>query len=386
MLRLYRLKDYNFRLVVYLTALSIIGILLVSSADPTLRSRQIAGVIAGIIFMLILSLFDYTWIMHFYWSGYAFNAGMLTLVLLFGTASHGAARWIDIFGFIFQPTELSKILLIIFFAMYFMRHQDDLNRFMTIGKILFLIGFPLFLIYRQPDLKNTITITLVFCCMYFAAGIQYRRIGLALLIVIPILFGLLFLITQTDLDIISDYQKERIMTFLEPENDEYSEDAMQQDNSVMAIGSGQLKGKGLNADSEMSVSKGDFIAEIQNDFIFAVAGEELGFLGTVSIVTLLFLIVASCLRTGARAKDLSGKLVCVGMGSLIAVQSFINISVACGILPNTGTTLPFVSYGLTSLWSNFIGMGLVLNVSLQPATTSGGEHLYEQFAYQTETR
>ncbi len=384
MFRLYRLRDYNFRLVIYLGILSFIGILLVTSADPTLRSKQIAGVVAGFAIMIILSLFDYSWLLHFYWPAYAINAGMLTLVLLFGSASHGAARWVEFGGLRFQPTELSKILLILFFSMYLMYHRDDLNQFKIIGRILLLLAFPLFLIFRQPDLKNTITITVVFCCLYFAAGLSYKRIGLVLLIVVPLVFGALFLITQTDLPIIDDYQKGRIMTFLEPDNDEYSEDAMQQDNSIMAIGSGQLKGKGLNSDSEQSVSKGDFIAEVQNDFIFAVAGEALGFIGSFSIVVLLFLIVFECLRTGQRAKDLGGRLLCTGMGSLIAIQSFINISVACGILPNTGTTLPFVSYGLTSLISMYIGMGLVLNVSLQRRVEYGGGLLHGRYTIQTD--
>ncbi len=380
------MRDYNFKLVVFLGILSFLGILLVSSADPDLSRKQIFGVVVGFVIMIILSVFDYSWLLHFYWPAYAINAGMLTLVLLFGTASHGAARWIEVGGFGFQPTELSKILLIVFFSMFFMRHRDDLSNFRTIGQILVLTAFPLFLIFRQPDLKNTITITVVFCLMYFAAGLSYKRIGLVLLIIIPLVFGILFLITQTDLPIIDDYQKERIMTFLNPDNDEYSEDAMQQDNSVMAIGSGRLKGKGLNSEAEQSVSKGDFIAEVQNDFIFAVAGEELGFIGCAAIVLLLFLVVLECLRTGSRAKDLAGQLLCTGMGSLIAIQSFINISVACGILPNTGTTLPFVSYGLTSLISMYIGMGLVLNVSLQRRVDYGGSVLNERYELQTEPR
>ena len=378
MLRLYRLKDYNFKLVAYLTALSILGILLVSSADPTLRTRQIAGVIAGLFIMVFVSLFDYSWVMNFHWTAYAVNAGMLLLVLLFGSSSHGAARWIEIGGLKFQPTELSKIILIVFFSMYFMQHREDISTFRTIVRSLLLLGFPLFLIFRQPDLKNTITIVVVFCLMYFSAGLSYPKIGLALLIIIPLVFGAMYLITQTDLPLIDEYQKERIMTFLEPHNDEYSEDAMQQDNSVMAIGSGQVTGKGLNAESEYSVSKGDFIAEIQNDFIFAVAGEELGFVGCFSIVLLFLLIIYECLQTGRRTKDLAGTLVCTGMASLIAVQSFINISVACGILPNTGTTLPFVSYGLTSLISMFIGMGFVLNAGLQRRTIYEGELIHEQ--------
>ena len=364
--------------MIWLTLLSVIGIVLVTSADPSLRSRQILGVIVGMALMILLSLIDYSWILNFYWVAYAANAIMLTLVLLFGTSSHGAARWIEFGGLQFQPTETSKIMLIVFFSMYFMKHQDDLSSFKAIVRSILLLAFPLFLIFRQPDLKNTITITAVFCCLYFAAGISYAKIGLVLLLVVPIVFGLLFLITQTDLPIIDDYQKERIMTFLEPENDEYSEDAMQQDNSVMAIGSGQLKGKGFDSSRQSSVSKGNFIAEVQNDFIFAIAGEEMGFLGCFAIILLQFLVVFECLYTGKKTKDLSGTLVCTGIGSLVAIQSFINICVACGILPNTGTTLPFISYGLTSLVSLFIGMGFVLNASLQKKTLYGGDLLHER--------
>ena len=384
MLRLYRIKDYNFRLVLYLGILSFLGILLVTAADPTLRSKQIAGVIAGFAIMLILSMFDYSWLLHFYWAAYIINAGLLTLVLLFGSASHGAARWVEFGGLRFQPTELSKILMIVFLATYLMVHRDDMNDFKILFRVVLLMAFPLFLIFRQPDLKNTITMLVVFTCMYFAAGLSYKRIGLILLIIVPLVFGMLFLITQTDLPIIDDYQKGRIMTFLEPDNDEYTEDKMQQDNSIMAIGSGQLHGKGLDSDVEQSVSKGDFIAEVQNDFIFAVAGESLGFIGSFAIVLLMFLVVFECLRTGQKAKDTGGKLLCTGMGSLIGIQSFINISVACGILPNTGTTLPFVSYGLTSLISMYIGMGLVLNVSLQPYVEFGGGMLHGQYTSLTD--
>ncbi|MCF0146216.1 MAG: rod shape-determining protein RodA [Eubacterium sp.] len=386
MFRLYKLKDYNFRLVVYLIVLSIIGVLLVGSADPSLRSRQIAGLVAGIVIMIFLSLIDYSWILQFYWIIYVVNIGLLTLVMLFGMTVKGAARWVVIGGIQLQPTELSKVLLIMFLAMYFMKNSESLNKFTTMLKVLVLVAFPLFLIFRQPDLKNTITMTAVFICMYFAAGLNYKTIGLALLIIIPLAVGGLLLITKTDLPIIDDYQKERIMTFLNSDEDEYSEDAMQQENSIMAIGSGGLTGKGLGSENEKSVSKGDFIAEIQNDFIFAVAGEELGFVGCAVIVLLEFLIVFECLRTGKRAKDLSGRLFCTGIGSLIGIQSFINIGVATGVLPNTGTTLPFVSYGLTSLISLYIGMGLVLNVSLQHRVTYEGGPLNGRYAIRTETR
>ena len=156
------------------------------------------------------------------------------------------------------------------------------------------------------------------------------------------------------------------MSFLYPENDEYSDDIQQQNNSKPAIASGELIGKRLSGSDEVtSVNMGYFVSENQTDFIFAVAGEEYGFLGCSLIILLLLAISIECVRMGLRAKDLSGKIICWGMASVVALQRYLNISVATGIAPNTGTPLPFVSYGLTSLVSLYIGMGLVLNVGLQ---------------------
>nr|WP_034908487.1 FtsW/RodA/SpoVE family cell cycle protein [[Eubacterium] cellulosolvens] len=386
MIRLYKIKDYNFILVLLLAMISVMGILLVGSANADLQSRQIGGVVFGFLVMIGISLIDYSWLLHFYLPVYLVNLGLLFLVIIFGVTRLGAARWITIGGFQFQPTELSKILLILFFSMYFMIHKSELSTWRRIFRSLLYLGLPLFMILNQPDLKNTITMTIVFSCMYFAAGLSYRKIGLIVMVIVPLVVGAVFLIVKTDLPIIDDYQKKRVMTFLNPEDDEYSESAMQQQNSVMAIGSGRFSGKGLNNNEVSTANKGNFVAEIQNDFIFAVAGEELGFAGCIGIVVLLFLIIFQCFQTGKRAKDKAGSLFCYGIGTLIAVQSFINISVATGILPNTGTTLPFVSYGLTSLVSLFIGMGIVLNISLQRKQyyDYGGEYIYEGETYKPE--
>ena len=143
----------------------------------------------------------------------------------------------------------------------------------------------------------------------------------------------------------------------------------------MAIGSGQLVGKGLNNSVSTSMNNSNFIIEPQTDFIFAVAGEELGFLGCALIIILLLLIVLECVMIGMKAKDTAGKLICCGMASLVAFQSFVNICVATGLMPNTGVPLPFVSYGLTSLVSLFMGMGFVLNVGLQPKKYTKGGYL-----------
>ncbi len=375
MLRHYKLRDYNFRLVLLLIAVSTMGVLLVGSADSSLQFKQMVGVIGGVILMIIISLFDYSWVLTFYWVIYLVNLALLLLVFFAGSTKKGASRWITIGGengFQFQPTELSKILLILFFAMYLMKHEQDLNTFRTIIKALVLLAVPLALVISQPDLKNTITIAALFCVIMYVAGLSYKIIGGVLVVGIPLAFIGLFLITQTDLKIINDYQKDRIMSFLNSEDEEYSDDMIQQENSITAIGSGQLTGKGLNNNEVSSSNKGNFVAENQNDFIFAVAGEELGFIGCTIILLLLFFICFECVRMGSRAKDLSGTLICTGMATLVAFQSFINICVATGLFPNTGTPLPFVSYGLTSLMSLYIGMGFVLNVGLQNKYYYGG--------------
>ncbi|HIS27659.1 MAG TPA: rod shape-determining protein RodA [Candidatus Pullilachnospira intestinigallinarum] len=380
MLKLYRLRDYNFRLVLWLLMVSGVGVLLVGSARESLQSRQLMGVGLGVAVMIIVSLMDYSWILNFYWIIYGFNIIMLLAVRVAGDNTGGATRWIDI-GFIrFQPTELSKILLIMFFAKYLMIHEEDLNTLKTILTSVVLLVIPLCLIAIQPDLKNTITVAVVFCALMYIAGLSYKIIGGITAVALPLFLVAMILITQTDLPIIDDYQKGRIMSWLYPEDEEYEDLAIQQNNSITAIGSGQLTGKGYNNNSVSSANKGNFVSQIQTDFIFAVAGEELGFVGSAGIVVLLLLIVIECILTSRRAKDLSGKIICCGVAAVVGFQSFLNICVATGLLPNTGTPLPFVSYGLTSLVSLYIGMGLVLNVGLQNRKYLGGEK-YEHRIY-----
>ena len=164
----------------------------------------------------------------------------------------------------------------------------------------------------------------------------------------------------------SIYQFRRVMAWKYPNDPRWSDIATQQLNSIMAIGSGQLWGKGLNNSFATSMNNTNFIIEPQTDFIFAVVGEELGFAGSIAVIVLLLLVVVECINIARKAKDLSGRLICCGMAALIGFQSFVNISVATGIIPNTGIPLPFVSYGLTSLLTLFAGMGFVLNVGLQP--------------------
>ena len=176
---------------------------------------------------------------------------------------------------------------------------------------------------------------------------------------------LFVIVIQPNQPLIHQYQQNRILAWLEPEEYE-SEEAYQQLNSIKAIGSGKLTGKGYNSDATTSVKNGNFISEPQTDFIFAIIGEELGFVGCCVVIILILLIVIDCILIGMKAKDTGGRIICAGIAALIGIQSFINISVATMLFPNTGISLPFVSYGLTSLVCLYMGIGFVLNVGLQP--------------------
>ncbi len=361
----YHLKDVKFGLVISVIAISIIGVMVIGSAKQAVQGRQIIGLVAGVILMIILSMIDYVWLLNFYWILYGINIIALVCVKLFGTNVNGAQRWIDIGVTNFQPSELSKILVVLFFAKFLMNHEDDLSSAATILKAVGLIAPILILIVLQPDLSTTLSIALVFCAMMYLAGLSYRFIGTLIAILVPVTIFFISIVVQPNQPFLHDYQQKRILAWLEPQK-YASDEAYQQNNAIMAIGSGQLTGKGLNNNTTTSVKNGNFISEPQTDFIFAIVGEELGFVGCCIVIGLLLLIVVQCILIGLRAQDLAGRIICCGVAAQIGFQSFINIGVATGILPNTGIPLPFVSYGLTSLISLYMGIGIVLNIGLQP--------------------
>ena len=364
MLKRYRIRDYDFKLVLMLIAISVIGILVIGSAEKSVQDKQIMGLIIGVFLMIMISLFDYTALLNLYWGFYLLNIVLLLLVEFMGSKAGGAQRWFSIFGIRFQPSELAKILLILFYAQFIMKQREKINTLRTLFGMVVLLLPPLFLIYNQPDLSTSIMIMILFCVMLFIGGLDYRIIAGVLAVVIPTFVIFLSIVLQPEQQLIKDYQRNRILAWLHPA--EYvNTEGYQQANSIMAIGSGQLWGKGLNNNIIGSVKNGNFISEPQTDFIFAIVGEELGFVGACVVILLLFLIALECVMVARRAKDTAGMRICSGMAAIIGFQSYMNISVATGLMPNTGIPLPFVSAGLTSLVSLFIGMGLVMNVGLQ---------------------
>jgi rod shape determining protein RodA len=364
-LKSYHIFDYDFKLVIMLIALSCIGVMAVGSADPSYKKKQIVGIVLGVFMMIFISLLDYVFICKFYILYYVLNLGVLALV--FTPLSHsvkGATRWINLFGVQFQPSEASKILLILFFSAFIMKYKDKVKKIYFIFICLGLLVPPLIMIVLQPDLSTTIMLTVIIACILFSAGINLKFVITVLAISIPTALLVIFDALSDRSIILRDYQQRRVLAWLHPE-DFASSDAYQTLNSIMAIGSGQLLGKGYNTNEISSVLNGGFVSESQTDFIFTVVGEEFGFIGGCSVIVLILLIAIECMVIAGRAKDLTGQLIATGMGAWIGFQGFLNIGVATGALPNTGIPLPFVSAGLTSLVSCFAGMGFVLNVRLQ---------------------
>lgn len=355
-------------MILFVAILNGIGIAVIGSARVANQKVQIMGMAMGLVAMVVVSVVDYSLYMHLHWLIYAGNLALLALVRYspLGDKGLGATRWLEIGGFRFQPSEVSKICIILFFAWFFGKYHEKLNTLWAIALSGVLIFVPWILIKEQPDLSTSIVVALVFLSMMFLSGLSYKIIGAALVVIVPAAAIFITLILQPDQGILEPFQMRRIMAWLQPTNPEYADTAYQQQNSIMAIGSGQLWGKGLNNDSVYSVKNGNYLPEPQTDFIFSVAGEELGFVGAAIILGLLLLIVLECIMIGSRAKDLQGRLICGGVASLIGFQAFVNLCVVTGLMPNTGLTLPFVSYGLTSLVSLYIAIGLVINVAVQP--------------------
>ncbi len=363
----YKLSKLNFRLLVYVAALTTIGVFSIGSATDVgeYQIKQLGGIVFALIALIILTLISYKFIFKFYWPLYFVAIGLLLIVLVLGQTKLGATRWIDL-GFVqFQPSEVAKLFLIIFVVMFIQKHYETLDTPKTLGLVNLFALIILFLIFREPDLSSTIVLFVTFCAIMFLSNMSGRIIGAIAIIAVPIVLVFGFFAINPNSGILEKYQYNRIVGFFQEDNKEAKEIRYQQENSLLAIGSGGLKGKGMENDNATSVKNGKFLSEAHTDFIFTIVGEELGFLGAASVIILLLLVVIECIIVGSRAPDISSRLFCYGFGVLIAIQSFINISVSTMMLPNTGVTLPFVSYGPTSLLSLFCGVGVVLNIGLQ---------------------
>lgn len=373
MFRNYDFKKYDIFLILIIIALVTIGIFAIGSAthvnhkDGTdyFRNKQLIGFIVGIFIMIIVSLVDYHFIGKFYWLIYLFTLILLVAVLFLGTTTKGATRWINLGPFSLQPSEFAKIFMTIFIAKFLDKRKDKINNPLIILQLIILVAIPMVLITQQPDLSTSLVLIFLLIIELFVAGISFKYIFSIAAISIPSLMVLFWYIQQPTQKLLKGYQVDRILALLYPERYALSE-ALQTNNSIQAIGSGQLFGKGLY---NGTLNKYNYLPEPQTDFIFSIIGEEAGFIGCSIVLLFILLLIIKCIWIAKDSYDLYGMLIITGFVAIIVFQSFVNIGVTTGIVPNTGIPLPFISYGLSSLISNMIGIGLILNIGMQRKTT-----------------
>lgn len=375
------LSNLNFKIIIYALILSIIGIFMVHSATQneavtgmfTTTQKQILGMVIGLVLMMILTCIDYHKLIKYSIVFYVISMALLIYVKYINPLNiSNANRWMHLPGFgTIQPSEFSKVAVVLMAVFVLIRIQKHINNVLYLIGYFALTGITVYLIYVEPDLSTSMIIVFALVAMVFVTGISWKWVGGVLGVVAVFVGALLFCIYEPEQktlnwfiekDILQQYQVNRINSYFFPED--YPDQTRQQLNSVMAIGGGQLLGKGLNNSTYESVKNGNFLSEEQCDFIFAVVGEELGFAGSAFIILIYLLLFIEGLRVAGRSPDLEGKLLASGFVTILLIQCFINMGVAMLLLPNTGTPLPFISAGMSSLISTYIMMGIMLNISM----------------------
>ena len=366
-----KLSEYDFRkfdlsLLVAAILLGIIGawvLRLIPGVAEDMSLKQILGVFFGFCLAIFVSLFDYHFVAKFYILLYLVNLVMLILVKFtsFGLSVYGAKRWLGMEGvFSFQPSELTKVIMIIVMAKFFDLLKERLEKFSTLLFAAIIMGIPTVLILIQTDLSTSLVLVACFAIMVFASGYSLKILGVLLAIFIPLFSVLFWYVQQPNQKLLKPYQQERILSLLNPEA--YPDLMYQQENAVEAISSGGLLGKTFIGDT--GVRGTAYVPVIESDFIFTAIGEEFGFAGAAIVILLLAFISFRIILIGANSDDMMGKIIATGAASIILIQTFINIGVVSMILPNTGIPLPFVSSGLSSVVSCYSMLGLVLNISI----------------------
>lgn len=318
--------------------------------------EQSIGFLAGLFFLFIASRIDYHVLKRFVIPIFFISIVFLVLVFIpgFGSTVYGAARWIQLGPISFQPSEIMKLAIILYLAAWLSgryqerRNADFFEGYVPFIAILSLVGF---LIIKQPD---TGTLGLIFCIaltIFFVSGANFSHILLTILGGIGALVVLIRL---------APYRMERFLVFMNPDHDPLGS-GYQLKQALLALGSGGWFGAGLG----QSRQKFSYLPEPVTDSIFAVIGEEVGFIGAVVVICLFLFIAWRGLRIAKSSPDLFGRLVASGIVSWIFIQSMINIMAISGLIPLTGIPLPFISYGGTSLAVLMTGVGILLNISKQ---------------------
>ena len=356
--------------VILLNLMGLVSIISITDVlgNDRILIRQAAGSAVGIILMTVLSTVNYRKITCYYKALYLIVIISLAAVFIFGSSGGGAKRWISLGGITFQPSELAKILLILFYSEFIINYVGKLSRIKLYALSALLILPPFIMILKEPDLSTSIMVLVIFCVIIFISGLDWKIIAGVAAAAVPAFMILMFAALSGEFGFFGEYQRQRILAWLHPE-DYAATTAYQTMNSMTAIGSGRLIGKGITAGASGTVLGTGFISESQTDFIFAVIGEQFGFLGCCIMLVLITIVTARCFKAASESRDPADRIVASGMAGWIGFQSYLNIGVTTGLLPNTGIPLPFVSYGLTSLICLYAGLGLVQNICIKNKST-----------------
>lgn len=353
-------------LIVFAVAgLTIIGVAMVYSAtrgaDPTaydtsFLERQAAFAVAGAGAMVGAALVPYDRLRS--WAPALFAMGIAGLIVVLsplGVERNGAQAWFEFAGFQLQPSEFLKVAYIVVLASFVARFDGDLT-LLQLGSALAVVVVPLGLIMLQPDVGTALVFIAITMGMLLIGGARARHI------VALTTLGVIAAVGIWNAGILQDYQQDRLTSFIDPDNAAIGGPAYQQTQSQIAIGSGGLTGQGWGQGGQ---TRGGFVPEQHTDFIFAVVGEELGFVGAAGVLGLFALLIWRTWRTALHAGDLFGSLVCIGVLTMVVFQMFQSVGMTTGIMPITGIPVPFLSYGGSSAMTSFIAVGLVLNVGMR---------------------
>ncbi|RRV20191.1 rod shape-determining protein RodA [Pseudomonas sp. o96-267] len=322
-----------------------------SGKNVELLIRQASSFGIGMLAVVVIAQFDPRFMARWVPLAYVAGVGLLLVVELMGHTAMGATRWINIPGVIrFQPSELMKIIMPMTIAWYLSRHNLP-PRFKHIAISLAMIGVPVVLIAKQPDLGTSLLILASGAFVVFMAGLQWRWIVGAAAAVVPIAVGMWYFVMH-------DYQKRRVLTFLNPESDPLGS-GWNIIQSKAAIGSGGVLGKGWLLGTQSHL---DFLPESHTDFIIAVLAEEFGLVGVCLLLLLYLLLLARGLVITAQAQTLFGKLLAGALTMTFFVYVFVNIGMVSGLLPVVGVPLPFISYGGTHLVTLLSGFGVLMAI------------------------
>ncbi|HEX7593032.1 MAG TPA: rod shape-determining protein RodA [Anaerolineae bacterium] len=355
-----RFTHFDFWLLGATLLLAVIGVAMIYSATACITGepldwtspalRQAIYLVAGIVAMFALAFIDYRLYGALRWPIWIFTLAMLTVVSVIGLETHGAVRWIDLRIFLFQPSELSKLLLILVVAKYMADHEEQMTRWRALAISFGFVALPLILVYLQPDLGTAIVLAATWGVMALAAGMKLRDV-LILMAVGAVAAPLIW-------SNLRPYQQDRILTFVDPGRDPLGA-GYNVTQARIAIGSGGLYGLGFCSGTQSQLR---FLRIRQTDFIFSVIGEELGFIGSLFVIALIAFILFRIIRAAMLARTPYGKLIAIGVTAMIFAQSYVNLGMNLGLMPVTGIPLPFVSSGGSSLISLLAAEGVVQSI------------------------